>query len=340
MSKRNQPYLHLYVQDVLSDEKLAQCNASAVGVYFYLVCLLTKMEDFGKILLKQKYKQKPKQTPSKRQAKGQANSKHLLDVCYNFACQLQRHLPFSVEVIQEGLIELLTEKVLHLDGDIMYQKRMVKDAKISHIRRKSGSEGGKKRIENLKKKEDVSNDEFASTFAQAKIKQKHDYDNDNNIDIGRGVVRGDFSAELLHVPDSIKNIFSLTYDELSTIGSKSICKDVDPEDFDEWKDFVVLCDNEQYGFYTEIFNTEKFVFPKDFKKLKTEKGFTRALWLPVIQKMLGSGITPAHNLYWRIQEVMRWLAKDNNGSNNKKSTDQSVKQTGSSDTDYSNNTFK
>ena len=57
MALRNSPYLPLYVQDFLTDEKLADCSANANGVYIRLMCILHKSEPYGKILLKQKYKQ-------------------------------------------------------------------------------------------------------------------------------------------------------------------------------------------------------------------------------------------------------------------------------------------
>jgi hypothetical protein len=61
MALRDQPYIPLYIQDFLTDEKLIECSAQATGVYVRLMCIMHKSEDYGKILLRQKDKQKPKQ---------------------------------------------------------------------------------------------------------------------------------------------------------------------------------------------------------------------------------------------------------------------------------------
>ena len=57
MALRNQPYLPLYVQDFMTDEKLNECSPAANGIYIRLMCILHKSETYGQILLKQKYKQ-------------------------------------------------------------------------------------------------------------------------------------------------------------------------------------------------------------------------------------------------------------------------------------------
>jgi len=61
MALRDQPYLPLYVQDYLTDEKLNECSPATQGVYIKLLCVLHKMEEYGTILLKQKRKQKVSQ---------------------------------------------------------------------------------------------------------------------------------------------------------------------------------------------------------------------------------------------------------------------------------------
>ena len=57
MALRNQPYFPLYVQDFMTDEKLNECSAKANGIYIRLMCIMHKSEEYGTILLKQKYKQ-------------------------------------------------------------------------------------------------------------------------------------------------------------------------------------------------------------------------------------------------------------------------------------------
>lgn len=126
MARRDQPYLPLYVQDVISDEKLIECSAESHGVYFRLLCLMHKSDDYGKILLKQKYKQ----TGS---------------ICGDFALMLTRYLPFKTDIIERSVTELVDEGVLIVDGDYLIQKRMVRDDHLSTIRSKSGRKGASSR---------------------------------------------------------------------------------------------------------------------------------------------------------------------------------------------------
>ena len=143
MSLRNQPYIPLYVQDFMTDERLNECSAAANGVYIRLMCLMHKSEEYGTILLKQKDKQ---------------NESNI----QNFACKLVKNMPFTVEEIFNGLTELVEENVVQIEGDKLLQKRMIKDNYISEIRASAGSKGAKKK----QKEKQIS--EFASDFAEAK----------------------------------------------------------------------------------------------------------------------------------------------------------------------------
>jgi hypothetical protein len=167
MSLRNQPYLPLYVDDFLSDEKLVFCSAAATGVYIRLMCLMHKSEEYGKILLKQKFKQTTKQDES--------NLK-------NFASQLAVQMPYDYQTILFALEELVGSKVLQEEPCAISQRRMVKDNEISEKRAEAGKKGGEKTLgkkpkvppENSKKTKN-----FASDFAQAKMQAN--YGNENVI---------------------------------------------------------------------------------------------------------------------------------------------------------------
>lgn len=124
-SLRNQPYMAVYVQDFLTDERLMLCSAASVGVYIKFMLVLTKQQNYGVFSLKE-YEKKTK------------------DQMQNFARKLDKFLPFGIEVIYEALNELVTEGVLTLDGDRIFQKRMVKDFDISEKRSKVGKAGGLK----------------------------------------------------------------------------------------------------------------------------------------------------------------------------------------------------
>jgi hypothetical protein len=145
MALRDQPYLPLYVQDLLTDEKLIECSAQATGVYFRLICIMHKSEEYGKILLKQKDKQST-------------------EPMINFAQKIARQMPYSFEVVMSSLKELVSEHVLSIDGDSLCQKRMIRDNLLSLSRAEAGRKGGK--------------------FAQAKIKanSKANTENENVIE--------------------------------------------------------------------------------------------------------------------------------------------------------------
>jgi len=125
MALRNQPYLPLYIQDFLTDEKLMECSAETTGVYIRLLCILHKQKEYGVLLLKQNVKQEP-------------------STCLDFACKLAKPMPYDVETIERSLKELLLNDVIQQDGAKLLQKRMIKDNDISLKRSSAGFKGGKK----------------------------------------------------------------------------------------------------------------------------------------------------------------------------------------------------
>ena len=171
MALRNQPYLPLYVQDFISDEKLRECSAESVGVYIFIMCLLHKSETYGSIQLKEKY------------ITSSFAYTFAYDFALPFASMLRKHLPFKEEVISNSLVELIKEGVLSIDTEnyTLYQKRMVKDGLISIKRAEAGSKGGK--ISKRSSKH-VSKTQ-ANTQANSQANTDIDIDNetDNDIDI-------------------------------------------------------------------------------------------------------------------------------------------------------------
>lgn len=164
MAIRNQPYIPLYVQDFATDEKLLGCSAATVGVYIRLMCYLHKCDPYGKVLLKQKFKQ---------------NDKQIL----NFAMQFANILPYDLPTIQNAFIELFDESVIQVDGDIMYQKRMVKDSELSDRRALAGKKGG----DSTQKNNDFAKAKWKSNNkATDKAKKVANTENENeneNIDV-------------------------------------------------------------------------------------------------------------------------------------------------------------
>ena len=165
MALRNQPYLPLYVNDFLTDEKLNQCSLSSVGVYIKLMCLLHKSEEYGVILLKQKDKQSVEQIK-------------------NFSRKIACSLPLQINDIENALNDLIEEEVLVIDGDKLYQKRMVRDNELSSKRALNGAKGGKKTQSKGNKKE-KKGVEFAkaknkaTTKAKVKANSENEYIDEN-----------------------------------------------------------------------------------------------------------------------------------------------------------------
>lgn len=155
MALRNQPYIPLYVQDFLTDEKLLECSSSSIGIYIMIMCVMHKSKEYGTILLKQKDKQSDKQS-------------------INFAYKLVKHLPFTVEDISKAIDELVSEDVLQLIGDKLSQKRMIHDNELSIKRSEAGKKGGKKT-------------QLAKAKPQANIKanSENEYEVENEIVINK-----------------------------------------------------------------------------------------------------------------------------------------------------------
>ncbi|MCP3683565.1 MAG: hypothetical protein GY861_12830 [bacterium] len=151
MALRNQPYIPLYVQDFLTDEKLNECSAMATGVYIKIMCVMHKSKEYGVILLKQKDKQNSKQIK-------------------NFALKLDSHMSFHSDIIEQAIDELIDEDVLYIVEDKLCQKRMINDNELSIKRAKAGKKGGEKT-------------QFALANNQAKTQANSENENESENDI-------------------------------------------------------------------------------------------------------------------------------------------------------------
>ena len=178
MALRDQPYLPLYVQDYLTDEKLSMCSWATQGIYIKLLCLLHKSDPYGTILLKQ-------------------NDKHTQNIALNFAIKITKLLPIDKDTLCGALSELIEEGCLTIQNDTLFQKRMVRDNEISEIRADAGSRGGKK----------------TQSFAKAKTQASTEYESEGEIEVrnkkgGAGGNESDgFSAEVNQLYDSTVVLF-------------------------------------------------------------------------------------------------------------------------------------
>lgn len=177
MALRNQPYIPLYVQDFMTDEKLRECSAESVGVYIFVMCVLHKSEEYGALELKEKY----------------FNENNA--IC-GFAKMFAKHLPFNIDVIDRSLRELISEKVLTLDDRRLIQKRMLNDGKKSEIRAKVGSKGGNQKAKNKEKDlaKDVAND-IAKTYQNTEYENEIEYEYINNIDSNKDIDKREYEGE-------------------------------------------------------------------------------------------------------------------------------------------------
>lgn len=259
MSLRNQPYFPLYVQDFLTDEKLIECSAESTGVYIRLMCILHKSDDYGCILLKQKDKQ------------NESNIK-------NFALKLAKQMPYDVLTIEKSLKELIDEKVLILEDNLLYQKRMRNDGILSDKRAKAGSRGGKS------KKNDTN---FATAKIQANVQAKvkatseyeneyeYEYENNNKKEKKDKSVREekkDYSYEINQIVDHLNQVAGTNYrTSTSTTRTKIIARLNEGYKLD---DFIAVIDKKCGEWKNTEF--EKFLRPETLFGNKFENYLNQA----------------------------------------------------------------
>jgi hypothetical protein len=123
MALTDQPYLPLYVDDWMNNNKLKMCSPSAHGLMIVILCIMHKEADYGTILLKQKFRQTSKQIK-------------------NFALQIAKLSPFDPEAIEDPLNELINEGALKIIDDYLICPRMVKDCETSKAKAEAGKIGG------------------------------------------------------------------------------------------------------------------------------------------------------------------------------------------------------
>lgn len=141
MALSNQPYLPLYVDDWMNNTRLKMCSPAAHGMMVTIMCLMHKEQEYGKMLLRQKFRQNE-------------------NIVQNFALQIARLSAFDSKEVIGPLTELVTEGVLKIEGDVLFSERMVNDNGLSQKRAVAGKNGGK-----------ATNDKIRNTTS-AKPKEK------------------------------------------------------------------------------------------------------------------------------------------------------------------------
>ena len=134
------------------------CSSCAQGVLINVMCVLHRENEYGKILLKQKFKQTLQQN-------SEQTLQQNIQQIKNFARMFAKLCSLDIEELESGLIELVSEKALTIEGDYLINERMVKDAKLSKERALNGSKGGK----STSKKKGKFGKALAKDFAVAKV---------------------------------------------------------------------------------------------------------------------------------------------------------------------------
>lgn len=186
MALRDQPYIPLYIQDIMTDLELNECCASTHGIFIKgIMCLMHKSETYGMILLKQKYKQVEQQNESKG---------------YAFSFQLEKHLPYSQMEIYSAIQELIREKVCYYNGDYLCQKRMIRDNELSVKRAKAGKKGGE-------------TTQFAKASAKAKPQAPPENENviENEVDttIDNELKKNSTPSDYFDILQSVSSYFNV-----------------------------------------------------------------------------------------------------------------------------------
>lgn len=138
------PAFQLYVRDVLTDINFLRCTWAAQGVWFRCLCLMWIAPVQGKL---------------------EAESRSEL-------CRLIGGAEVEISPLID---ELILKRVASSDGPgVLVNRRMFRQAKLKQTRQKSGSKGGKKRVENLQAQQEVAAVAQAKVEAndQAKTEQK------------------------------------------------------------------------------------------------------------------------------------------------------------------------
>jgi hypothetical protein len=160
MALRDNPYLPLYVQDYLTDEKLSCCTLATQGVYIRIMCVFHKSDTYGGIL----FKQIPKQNFSSNQY---------------FAFVLSKMTGVEVSDMEAAISELLFFNVLKIvqryGVDFLFQKRMVKDFTKSEKRSRAGKKGGGNPVLFKQTDKQISENVFKQTDKQ---KPEYEYENE------------------------------------------------------------------------------------------------------------------------------------------------------------------
>lgn len=209
MALRDQPYLPLYVKDFISDEKLRLCSPATVGVYIMLMCVLHRSETYGALSLQDICYNK---TDNKNITEKESCYNFVMRTLSQFAIFLERQLPFKREDIEAALKELHYFGVIKLDGETLYQPRMVRDGEKSDKKGKAGRLGMRSRWSCYNKTDNKTNN---TCYNKTDNKVDNKSDNKNITDtenaneyniIDKKGVKGEKKEAAKFVPPTVEEV--------------------------------------------------------------------------------------------------------------------------------------
>lgn len=148
MALRDKP-LEIKVQDYLADEKLNLCSWATQGIYFKILCVLHKQETYGVLTLDEKFCfNKTANSSLEISLNKNANTSletsnnKFTNTCLNFASVFINFIPCQIDDMTNALEELIYFKVLHIQDNQIFQKRLYQAGLVSEARSKAGKKGG------------------------------------------------------------------------------------------------------------------------------------------------------------------------------------------------------
>lgn len=209
------------MQDFTGDERLTGCSPSAVGVYIFLLCYLHKSEQYGKLILRPKDRLTETEISELERLIDNKTDNKTYNKTDNkvipFAKRLQRNMPFEFHEIAAGLSELAEERVITIEGETLYQQRMVKDGELSEKRGRAGKVGMSSRWngnEEAAPSDNKRNNKSYNKRTNKKItntENEYEYEYYNNIeskegDVGEGTQAPAKKAKATFTPPTYEEV--------------------------------------------------------------------------------------------------------------------------------------
>lgn len=256
-----------------------------------------------------------------------------LEVSDNMEDQLHLFLPYSPDAVKYHIQAIEDEGVFsRTPSGIIYSRRLVRDFRKRVVAFKNGRNGGNPSITGKparKKSARNSSSESPEIGLVGDLVNQnpnhgvgnsvefldkpfpnynYNYNKENNSSIrnltdSKTLREGDSQGETKN-----PNLAELKNSEWISIAGFS--DKTTPEDFATWQKFQRTIDENRLDEIRKC----AMVNPNDFTELVKKHGFTENKWLPVLRHMLGSGIKPEHNLFFRIPQFIGYVyrsQKDN-----------------------------